>query len=142
MIEYAANLKSYIDAIRLITVDVEVIEMTTSGIVHKMSFEEYSQLNTGLVYINTERKEESECALDRSKNVKDHFPGDCMFSAMVNRETSIESDDSSVDPDTDDELVGSKSDSYSIASKSSDTRMEDITKVTSCIDLTDIDKTK
>ena len=60
---------------------------------------------------------------------------------MVNRETRVESDDSSVDPDTDDVLFGSKSDSTSMAFKSSDTHMEDVTKTTSCINLTDINKT-
>ena len=54
--------------------------------------------------------------------------------------TSVESDESSVDPDTDedidDELFGTKSDNSSMASNSSDTHMEDVTKATSCIDIT------
>ena len=42
-----------------------------------------------------------------------------------------------MDPSTDDELFGSKSDSSSIVSKLSDTHMEDVTRATNCIFLTD-----
>ena len=60
---------------------------------------------------------------------------------MVDTEDRVEADDKSFE-DTDDKLFGTKSDSSSIASKSSDTHMEDVTKATSCIGLTDVDNTE
>ena len=71
--EYASKLKIYIDAIRLMTVEVKVIEMITSRIIPKMSFEERNQLDQDLLEINEEREEECEKTLDLSKSFEDHF---------------------------------------------------------------------
>ena len=147
MIGYAANLKRCIEVIRFMAVEVDVIEMITSEIIPKMSFEEHTRLNKDLEYINELSKEDSEYALDLSKNFEDHFVDDCLFIAMVDgTERRVESYDSSVDPETDDntddELSGSKSDRSSIASSSSNMHMEDVAKATSSIDLTDADKTE
>ena len=65
---------------------------------------------------------------------------------MVDRmRTSVESDESSVDPDTngdaDYKIFRMKSDSSSIVSTLINMHMEDVTKVTSCIDLTETCKT-
>ena len=56
IVEYAANLKEYIDAIRLMTVELEFIEMITSRIMLKMRFEERTHLDQNLLEINAERK--------------------------------------------------------------------------------------
>ena len=65
--EYAANLKRYIEGIRLMSVEVEVIDMITNGMIPKMSLEEGTQISEDLLEINETREEESECAPDLSK---------------------------------------------------------------------------
>ena len=79
--------------------------------------------------------------LDLSKSFEDHFHEVEINPYMVDTEDIVEADDESFE-DSDDELFGTKSDSSSITSKSSDIHMEDVTKATSCIDLTDVDNTE
>ena len=71
--EYIADLKCYIEGILLMTVEVEFIEMITNGIIPKMSPEERTHLNQDVMGINVAREKQSECALDLSKKLEDHF---------------------------------------------------------------------
>ena len=65
--EYAAKLKSFLEGIRLMSVDVEVIEIMTNEVIPTMSLEEHARLNQDLYEINELRLEESGCALDLTK---------------------------------------------------------------------------
>ena len=120
------------------------MEIIINGIVPKMSFGERTQIDKDLLQINTEHKDEH---LDLTNSFKDLFPENLAFISIVDgMSTSVESDYSSVDhdtdDDTDDELFGTKSDNSSIASSVSNTHMEDVTKAISCIDFTDVDNTE
>ena len=88
--EYAANLRGFIDNIRLMNVELGVIKIITNGIIPKMIFEERTQLDKYLLQINAERSE----PLDLTKSVEDHFSEDLAFVSMVDRmNASVESND-------------------------------------------------
>ena len=111
-----------------------------------MRFEERTQIIGDLEDINEWCLEDSECALDISKNSADHYvEGEDLVAAILAAKASrVDSDDLSMDPpsgvSTDEGLFGCKSDCSSIVSTSSNISMEDMTKATSYIDLTDADK--
>ena len=63
----------YIEGIRLMCVEVEVIKIITTGVIPKISEEERSKLMIDLEEINEFREQESEKALDISKSLYDHF---------------------------------------------------------------------
>ena len=71
--EFGTEMTSYIEGIRLMRVEIEVIKMITTGVIPKMSEEERSKLMTDLEEINELREQESHCALDISKSLYDHF---------------------------------------------------------------------
>ena len=57
---------TYIDGIRLISVEVQVIEWITKGKIPKMSFKERSQLIKDIEEINEAREATSQCTIDMS----------------------------------------------------------------------------
>ena len=112
-----------------------------------MRQEERNQLIEDLETINECREEATGCALDMSKNVADHFvKEDIVALVLVNKSSRGDwsSDASCVDQpgnnNTDEESWGMKCDCASIASISSNISMEDNTRETSLIDLTNSDK--
>ena len=58
--------------------------------------------------------------------------------AKTRDDSSVSSVDPDTDEDPDDELFGTNSDNALIASNLSDTHIEDITELISCIDLTNV----
>ena len=145
--EYAAKMTAYTDGIRLMSVKVEGVNMIENGVIPKMSQEEHNQLIKELEEINEYREETAQCVLDISKNVADHFVEEDIVALMSANKASRgdwSSDESSVDPpsdaSTDKELWGINNDRSSIASISSNIVMEDDTKETSLIDVTNPDE--
>ena len=80
---FGSKMTSYIEGIRLMCVEIQVIKMITNEVIPKMSLEERTQLNEDLLEINEVHLEKSECAFDLSKILEDHFPEDPALAAML-----------------------------------------------------------
>lgn len=119
---YCDDIDSYLDGIRLMGVEVQVINMIRTGVIPEMSEENKSKLMSDLDEINDTRQEASCPALDINKSLYDHFHDDdeilrqYALRSEQSRHNGSESDESSKDPSTDsdvdsiDDLFGDSSD--------------------------------
>ena len=118
--EYASNLREYKERLRLMSIECDVIDMITNGIIPKMSVYERNQLNNDLLVINEDRDVDSEPLLDINKSFDDHFPPDPTI--------EVDSSSDSSDTDEDDILFGTNATSSWVQPNSMDqvnTRMQE-----------------
>jgi hypothetical protein len=83
----------YLEGIRLMGVEVEVIKMIRTGVIPNMSEEKKSKLMTDLEEINDIRVEGPHPALDISKSLYDHFPEEDFFPVEEEEARSVEEDE-------------------------------------------------
>ena len=95
---YDNDLAKYTESVRILSVELEVINMITTGVIPKMSPDERSQLERDIRTINAERFEESQPELFLEKSFDDHFVVDAV-DVSNNRLLLDYSDDDSLDDD-------------------------------------------
>ena len=75
---YDTDLAKYAESLRIMSLELDVINMITTGVIPKMTFDERSQLEQDLLTINAERFVENAPELFLDKSFDDHFVKDAV----------------------------------------------------------------